>query len=742
MIESGKKPWRGPNVGTANLVSAEQDERGEVVLRLRRNAFVGVPVDESTKSMLRRQRVPFVVQGRRMYVLGDSAFNLACAVDRDAHHPMRDDRTSSKVSAALPVLNSLNGTIQGETSVQEETCFSSVPGDPSVVPHDDLFDAVVRVMRYKPSHIIEGHAIDFQEPAEEDFAGIGIFCGGGLSDICVAYKSLPALFFSTARGGEWVDINVANALGVKPAKTQVIHRNGLALMKPGHREEDEIALYYRNLINSTLNNIKERYPPAYDRCGFPDPISIVFSGGTSMAGNFIELVHAIYKEMETPRPCSIDPSLEASVRELREADLRLEAEPIAEGLDGNVASRILDFRRYSTAPGRGLDVGTSNIVGCVRQNEGGSLYNLQRNAFLEVRSDVFTQKMFMKLDVDRVVRGAKGFVIGNSAFDLANVFEKNTRRPMRDGMISPTEPDALFVEHLVISSVLGKPQVEGEVSAFSIPADPIDMERNAVYHSDAIEAVLRGLGYSPRPVLEGQAVVFAELGEEDYTGIGISCGGGMFNICIAYKSLPALAFSTSRGGDWIDNNVAQSLGLTSSQVCSIKENGIDLNRPRDRVEEAICIYYRNLVHYTVETIRERFESAQNMPAFRRPISVVCSGGTSLARGFIDVFRREFKTIDFPIEVKEIRRARDPLRTVALGCLEAALEETRARTGAPTPTNTVRRADISKTIAVPARPTAGAAPAFPHIGSSSTEPAGYPVSDKYDRARQVGGPACR
>ncbi|HEY3225837.1 MAG TPA: hypothetical protein VGK61_02435 [Planctomycetota bacterium] len=408
---------------------------------------------------------------------------------------------------------------------------------------------------------------------------------------------------------------------------------------------------------------------------------------------------------------------EGATKELQERVRHFTAEPSVEGLGGAAERRIVDFRKYQLAAGRGLDVGTSNIVGSARQDDGGSLFNIQRNAFLDVRSDVFTQKMLMKLGVDHFVHEGKAFVIGDPAFELANIFEKNTRRPMKDGMISPTEPDALLVERLVIGQVLGKPLTEGEICAFSIPADPIDAERNVVYHSGAIETILRGLGYTPKPVLEGHAVVFGELGEEDYTGIGISCGAGMFNICIAYKSLPALVFSTSRGGDWIDNNVAHALGLPGSQVCAIKESGVDLNRPRDRVEEAICIYYRNLIHYSLETIRQRFETAQNMPVFTKPISVVCSGGTSMVKGFIDVFRGEFKTIDFPIDVKEIRLARDPLRTVAFGCLEGALEETRARGGAPSPMSTVERASVSKTIGAPIRPT----PAPPAPASKSADP---------------------
>ena len=63
-----------------------------------------------------------------------------------------------------------------------------------------------------------------------------------------------------------------------------------------------------------------------------------------------------------------------------------------------------------------------------------------------------------------------------------------------------------------------------------------------------------------------------------------------------------------------------------------------------------------------------------MPAFPAPVSIVCSGGTSLIEGFIEVFQEEYDKINFPLEIKEIRHAEDPLYSVSKGCLVAALSE--------------------------------------------------------------------
>src|SRR5204863_131422 len=110
-------------------------------------------------------------------------------------------------------------------------------------------------------------------------------------------------------------------------------------------------------------------------------------------------------------------------------------------------------------------------------------------------------------------------------------------------------------------------------------------------------AAAQNAEYKTSHILEGHAVTFAELGDEDFTGIGISCGGGMFNVCVAYKSMPALSFSSSRSGDWVDMNVAQVLGIKPEKAAMLKEQGVDLVAPKNREEDAIAIYYRNLIQY-------------------------------------------------------------------------------------------------------------------------------------------------
>ncbi len=326
------------------------------------------------------------------------------------------------------------------------------------------------------------------------------------------------------------------------------------------------------------------------------------------------------------------------------------------------------------AKGKGLDIGTANLVAALEDANGDIVTKRERNAFIDVAVDNYTKNMLTKLKVPYVMYNKKMYVLGEHAFELANVLNKNTRRPMADGMISPQEADALPVMRMLIETLLGASPGEECVCYYSVPADPIDSDLNVVYHKEVFEGVLRSLNYTPRDMIEGHAVVFSELSEDDFTGIGISCGGGMFNISVSYKTLPALTFSTSRAGDWVDKNVANVLGIKPARATMIKEKGVDLTSPKGREEEAIVIYYRNLINYTLESIKSRFESSDDMPSFPDAVAIVCGGGTSMIGGFIDIFKEEFDKVEFPLDVKDIRLASDPFHAVAKGCLMAALTE--------------------------------------------------------------------
>ncbi len=306
--------------------------------------------------------------------------------------------------------------------------------------------------------------------------------------------------------------------------------------------------------------------------------------------------------------------------------------------------------------------------------EGGIEFFPARNAFLDVPEDPYTLKMLKSQGVPYIKRENKLYVIGQDAFELANIFNREMRRPMKHGLISPTDADAMPMEVELFKKILGPPRVENEVCYYSIPADPVDSTLNIVYHTNIVNGLLSRLGYKGTPFNEGQAIIFSELGEDDFTGIGISCGGGMVNVCVAFRSMNVISFSSAKGGDWIDQQAAQVMGCAASRITAIKERGVDINAPKTPEEEAIVIYYRHLIKYSLENIIKKFTATKDIPNFAKPVPIAVSGGTSMVGGFIPVFKDEFSKIatHFPIKISDIRAAEDQFNATSKGCLLAAL----------------------------------------------------------------------
>ena len=324
------------------------------------------------------------------------------------------------------------------------------------------------------------------------------------------------------------------------------------------------------------------------------------------------------------------------------------------------------------ALGRGLDVGTANLLAAHQRPDGQPLVKAERNAFLELPSEfTVNTSMLTNLRVPYVSYDGRLYVLGNPSFDLANLLSREVRRPMRDGFLAPDEKDAIPMLRFMVEKLLGEPAEPGEPVFFSLPAPSIDRENDTVYHEGIVGGLVKKLGFTPHALNEAHAIVYSELGDEEFTGIAISCGGGMFNVCVAYKAIPAVTFSVSRGGDWIDEHVARVMGIPRTRATALKEGDVDLSAPKTREQEAVVLYYRSLISYVLKNLKQRFALAKDVPQFTAPVPLVVAGGTSLVGGFAEVFAEELGSIDLGIPVSGVRRAEDAMTSVARGCLIAA-----------------------------------------------------------------------
>ena len=318
---------------------------------------------------------------------------------------------------------------------------------------------------------------------------------------------------------------------------------------------------------------------------------------------------------------------------------------------------------------KGLDIGTMNII-CAEKEAEDIVFMQQRNAFMEIESSDLTKAM---LDSSKVlyVEEDKGIsILGEDAFNFATIFEKKARRPMSHGIISPKEKEAIPMMKLIVERVLGEPKNKNEVLYMSSPADPIDMDMNILYHRKTMEALAKRMNYETHVIDEGLAVIYSELSDCNFTGLGISVGAGLTNVTLAYLATPVMSFSIGRGGDWIDAQASKTTGVPIEYICKAKEKNSKLSSEVEAgsPDGAITVYYDALITYIIKNLNRKL--AEITPP-KAQFPVVLAGGSTLPEGFIKMFERKLREANLPINISNIKLAKDPLYSVARGCLIAA-----------------------------------------------------------------------
>ena len=325
----------------------------------------------------------------------------------------------------------------------------------------------------------------------------------------------------------------------------------------------------------------------------------------------------------------------------------------------------------------GVDCGTMNLV-LAEQKDKNAEFSSIRNMYLPLEKDQIT--MAELSNIDFVESDEHVFIIGNDAFNFSNIFGKTVKRPMSKGLISPSETDSLDVLALIIQKLCGK--AKNGKCIYCIPAPSIDTSNNITYHEGVFKRIFTDLGYQAESMNEAMALIYSQCQDDKFSGLSFSFGAGMVNVALAYKSVPVVTFSVARAGDWIDEQAAMSLGTVANRITKIKETNTDLanfsvgGKKERRIREAIVYYYREMIRYSLDQIKNKLSESTGDIELPETLSVVVSGGTSMATGFLTLFNQvleEYKDA-FPVQIKEVRQAEDPMTAVAEGLLIKSLSK--------------------------------------------------------------------
>jgi hypothetical protein len=322
----------------------------------------------------------------------------------------------------------------------------------------------------------------------------------------------------------------------------------------------------------------------------------------------------------------------------------------------------------------GLDIGTSRIV-TARKPGDQYEFSTQLNAFLPLPYSKITQGALKKENVPHRIENGEMVVYGDESERFANMFHLETRRPMTKGVLNPGEPAGLSMIRQIVLSLVGESDRKGTRLCFSLPGAPIGSPDDLTYHEATLKTMLTEMGFQVNCVNEGLAVVLAELEDSNYTGIGISCGGGMCNVCLSYLSMPVFSFSVPKGGDFIDASAASVAGEGATRIRAIKEASFHFNGFfADKVQQALTVYYEDMILGVISGLKDVLSKTRNVPRLDRPIPIVVAGGSAMPAGFRDRFEKLLGPSSLPIAISEVRMAADPLHATAKGALINALAE--------------------------------------------------------------------
>jgi len=682
-----------------NIVSARRTPQG-VRTQSIRDAFLDL--DPDARRMLKMSQVKFIERDDDVLVLGDDALQMAAMFDKEARRPLSAGLISSSEVDSLEILGILIRSVLGEPQEKEEVCYFSVPAAPvdiqrDVIYHRKAFERIVEECGYQAYPSNEAMAIVYAEAAKDGFSGVGISYGCLTPDSTVisreglkpiagvqegeevlskdgAFHRVPKTWVRDYQGPVYDISFYGNPQGVSLTgnhQVWVQTEKGWSWMTADRLQRGDIigepvvAGHGRRVCLAIQD--KDRNSKAKKK---------VLEWSSSLGrflGYFLADGHLSRSDVNRKGRYSIwvdfGPSEQAYVEDLKGLVERLFQRSVSVSPHGN------DFRCQFSHSG----LHTWLSANCYR--EGAKFFPLH----IEDLKPNVVEGLIVGL-VRGDGRASNSEVhFGNSSLSLVTAFHLLIGRLGLTSTLSRRNPrGAALADGRVIQ---GKKE-EWTAHVTGWDGSYLQQLVNAGSPERRVRVWKEG-GFRCTCVRDVSVRDYAgpvhDLTVEDehsfVTPYMTLHNSGMTNVALSVKAMPVLEFSVSRGGDWIDKGASQSVGTTQSRMCTIKEKGVDLmdhtkGDPKQlREREALSFYYQDLIDYSLRKIAEQFLSNCRVE-LQEPIPIIVSGGTSLAGGFLELFQKVFKKHQrrFPIEISEIRQAKDPLSAVSHGLLVQAMQE--------------------------------------------------------------------
>lgn len=285
-----------------------------------------------------------------------------------------------------------------------------------------------------------------------------------------------------------------------------------------------------------------------------------------------------------------------------------------------------------------------------------------------------------------------GFLVlpGDAAVEAAKLFATASTDLLPGGEVPSSDPIARQALSALIDGLLPVSRDPLEICCFAQPEHHFGESRQggaSDIRRQFFARLIRLRGYEPLPLNPATALVLAELAQTRFTGLGLALGASGADIALVRQGNQIAAIRLSRGGRWIDEQLARK----SNAVCRdlLGQEVLDLDSARSLKEAAslgcdpitnhegqeVSGLYRGLIGELVDALCKMLAAQPLMTSLPQPLAVVCGGGPARIPGFCDWVQKEFDQRPRRVAAVHVRLAADSQYTVARGCLiHAELEQ--------------------------------------------------------------------
>src|SRR5690348_14959982 len=140
---------------------------------------------------------------------------------------------------------------------------------------------------------------------------------------------------------------------------------------------------------------------------------------------------------------------------------------------------------------RGMDCGTFNLVRATRNKENKIEFVKEINAFVEMQiENRFLFNMMKKSGAKLIEREKTAYALGQTACELAySMPNLELKRPMKDGCVNPREANSFQILSVMLHSMIGEVETDGEPLCYCVPASSVNQETDVDYHQKILKTI-------------------------------------------------------------------------------------------------------------------------------------------------------------------------------------------------------------------------------------------------------------